>query len=305
MKKLLLTLVCVFLVLLNTHLIVNAEEKPIVTVTTSFLADMVKQISGEHLRIETLIPAGSDPHLYQAKTQDLKKISQADLVLYHGLHFEGKMVDILEQYGQAVSKDFNPSLLGKIDEMNGTEIDPHFWFDIDLYKQAVTTTSIALQERFPDLAGEISKRTTIYQAELDKLKEWVKTELAVLPIERRLLVTPHDAFNYFARSNHFTVYAPQGISTDSEVSNQQIGETVDFIIKNNVPAIFVESTTNPDRMKKLQEAVKAKGGNVEVVNKAEEVLFSDSLAPIGQNGDTYISMYQHNLNIIIKYLSKP
>ncbi|MFK8242629.1 MULTISPECIES: zinc ABC transporter substrate-binding protein [unclassified Facklamia] len=281
-----------------------ATEKPTVTVTTTFLADMVHELAGDAVNIETLMPAGSDPHLYQPKAQDVQKISKADLVLYHGLHFEGKMVEILEKYGQAVTKDFDKDSINQMEEDNTSVVDPHFWFDVNLYKQATQTASDVLQEKYPDLKDQIAKNTTAYLAKLDELDEWIKKELGTLSEDQHYLVTPHDAFNYFARSYSFTVYAPQGVSTNSEVSNQQIGETVDFIIEHKIPAIFVESTTNPERMKKLQEAVKAKGGNVAVVNGEDEALFSDSLAPAGQNGDTYISMYQHNINVIVKYLSQ-
>lgn len=304
MKKFIISLLSFILGMVLFIPAISANEKPKVTVTTSFLADMVHEIGGNELEIELLIPAGSDPHLYQPKAQDLEKISTADIVLYHGLHFEGKMVDVLEEYGVAVTKDFKANQIGEMEENGQKQIDPHFWFDIDLYKQATLTASKALQEQFPELKDTFTNNTEQYLNELDTLKSWVATELEKLPIEQRNLVTPHDAFNYFAKSNDFVVYAPQGVSTDSEVSNQQIAETVDFIIQNKVPAIFVESTTNPDRMKKLQEAVKAKGGSVEVVMSEDEALFSDSLAPAGEHGDSYVEMYQHNINVIIQHLTE-
>lgn len=282
----------------------SAQDKPKVTVTTSFLADMVREIAGDAVNLEMIMPAGSDPHLYQPKAQDVQKITDADLVLYHGLHFEGKMIDVLEQSGVAVTKDFPKDAIGEMEEDGVMEVDPHFWFDIDLYKQAVETASTVLQEKFPNLKDQFANNTADYLIKLDELKTWVADQLSALPEDKRFLVTPHDAFNYFARANKFTVYAPQGVSTDSEVSNQKIGETVDFIIENQIPAIFVESTTNPERMQKLQEAVKAKGGSVEVVMGEDEALLSDSLAPAGENGDTYLSMYQHNINLIVKYLTK-
>ncbi len=130
----------------------------------------------------------------------------------------------------------------------------------------------------------IQKNTEKYQAQLDDLHAWVEKELSVIPKESRYLVTPHDAFNYFAASYDFTLYAPQGVSTDSEVANSDMIETVNLIIDHNIKAIFTESTTNPERMKKLQEAVKAKGGQVEVVTGEGKELFSDSLAPEGEEG---------------------
>lgn len=281
---------------------VSTNEKPVVTVTTSFLYDMVYQLAGDDVQRELLIPAGEDPHLYEAKSSDLKKLQEADLVLYHGLHFEGKMAEPLEKIGTAVSRDFKKSEIGIMEEDGESVIDPHFWFDIALYKSAVAVASEALQGVLPEKANQIKENTSAYLVELDELDAWNKEQLAAIPENSRYLVTPHDAFNYFARSYGFTLYAPQGVSTDSEVANSDMIETVNLIIEHKVKAIFTESTTNPERMKKLQEAVAAKGGSVEVVTGHGKELFSDSLAPEGEDGDTYIDMYKHNTELMVTYL---
>lgn len=280
---------------------VNHKE-PVVTVTTSFLNDMVKQLAGDYVKRDLIIPAGEDPHLYVAKSSDLKKLQEADLVLYHGLHFEGKMVDALEAKGTAVTKGFSKKDVGTMDEDGEKVVDPHFWFDIDLYKKAVKEASKELKKLVPEHRSDIAKNTKEYLAELDDLDQWNKKALSVIPKESRYLVTPHDAFNYFAHRYDFTLYAPQGVSTDSEVANSDMMETVNLINEHKIKAIFTESTTNPERMKKLQEAVAAKGGNVAVVTGEGKELFSDSLAPEGQDGDSYIDMYKHNTNLIVESL---
>lgn len=280
----------------------QSSAKPQVTVTTSFLYDMVHQLAGDEVAVELLIPAGEDPHVYVAKSSDVKKLQTADLVLYHGLHFEGKMLEALEQTGVAVTKDFQESQLNTMDEEGETIVDPHFWFDISLYKTAVRTASKELQQLLPDKAEAIRDNEKAYLAELDELHAWIEKELSVIPAERRYLVTPHDAFNYFASSYDFTLYAPQGISTDSEVANSDMIETVNLIVEHQIPAIFTESTTNPERMKKLQEAVAAKGGQVELVTGHGKELFSDSLASEGEDGEIYIEMYRHNITLIVNYL---
>lgn len=280
----------------------QSSAKPQVTVTTSFLYDMVHQLAGDEVAVELLIPAGEDPHIYVAKSSDLKKLQTADLVLYHGLHFEGKMLEALEQTGVAVTKDFKESQLNTMDEDGETIVDPHFWFDIALYKTAVMTASKELQRILPDKVEAIRDNEKAYLAELDELYTWTVEELSGIPAERRYLVTPHDAFNYFASSYDFTLYAPQGVSTDSEVANSDMIETVNLIVEKHIPAIFTESTTNPERMKKLQEAVAAKGGQVELVSGHGKELFSDSLAPAGEDGETYIDMYRHNITLIVNYL---
>lgn len=280
----------------------EASGKPKVAVTTSFLYDMVYQLAGDEVERELLIPAGEDPHLYVAKSSDLSKLQEADLVFYHGLHFEGKMVEALEKTGVAVSKNFDKKDVNTMEEDGEQVVDPHFWFSIPLYQSAVEVASEELQKLLPEKAEEIKKNTASYQAQLDELNSWVEQELSLLPKDRRYLVTPHDAFNYFAKSYDFTLYAPQGVSTDSEVANSDMIETVNLIIDHDIKAIFTESTTNPERMEKLQEAVKAKGGQVEVVTGEGKELFSDSLAPEGQEGDTFVDMYKHNVGLIVSYL---
>lgn len=277
-------------------------EKKIVTVTTSFLYDMVKNLAGDRIERELIIPAGEDPHLYLAKSADLQKIQKADLLLYHGLHFEGKMQEALASKGYAVSETFDRSRVGSMSEDGETIEDPHFWFDIDLYKEAVENTSLKLQELLPEAKAEIAANETKYLAELDALDEENRTLLESIPESGRFLITPHDAFNYFSKRYGIPVMAPQGVSTDSEVANKDIENTVNFIVEHQVKAIFAESTTDPARMEKLREACLAKGFDVKVVRGEGRELFSDSLAPEGEAGDTYLSMYRHNVKLIVDNL---
>ncbi len=276
----------------------ETTDKKTVTVTTSFLYDMVKNLAGESVNLNLVIPAGEDPHLYVAKPQDLQKIKDADLILYHGLHFEGKMIDVLEKSGYAVADTFDEEKLGTMDEDGTQVIDPHFWFDIDLYKEATENAANKLAELLPEEKGNIEQNLESYLAELTTLDEENKEALSSIPAEQRYLITPHDAFNYFSRRYDIPVMAPQGVSTDSEVANKDIDKTVDFIVENKVKAIFAESTTDPSRMEKLKEACAAKGFEVKVVSGEGQELFSDSLAPEGQDGDTFIDMYRHNVKLI-------
>lgn len=278
------------------------NNKKTVTVTSSFLYDMVKQLAGDYVNVRLIIPPGEDPHVYVAKPQDLDKILSADLVLYHGLHFEGKMSEVLEKTGYAVTGNFPKDLVGRMDVDGERVVDPHFWFSIDLYKRAVENTSNQLIKLVPEEEKRIKENTEIYLKKLDDLKSENKKMLLQIPEDRRYLITPHDAFNYFSREYNMPVLAPQGVSTDSEVANKDIQNTVDFIIKHKIKAVFAESTTDPARMDKLKEACRAKGFDVKVVKGDENELFSDSLAPEGEEGDTYISMYKHNVKLIVDNL---
>ncbi len=277
-------------------------DKKVVTVTTSFLYDMVDNLVGDKVSKELIIPAGEDPHLYTAKPQDLEKIKKADLLLYHGLHFEGKMIDVLEKRGSSVSRTFKKEDIGQMEEDGEVVVDPHFWFDINLYKEATKNAAEDLEKLLPEEKETIEKNLEAYLAKLDELDKENKEKISSIPEASRYLITPHDAFNYFSRSYNIPVKAPQGVSTDSEVANKDIEDTVNFIVENKIKAIFAESTTDPMRMEKLKEAVKAKGFDVEVVSGEGKELFSDSLAPQGQAGDSYIDMYRHNVDLIVENL---
>ena len=271
-------------------------------VTTSFLQDMVEQLAGDTVNVELIIPAGEDPHLYVAKPEDYTKLSSADLTLYHGLHFEGKMVDALEAGGVAVSKDFPKDRIGTMDEGGEIITDPHFWFDIDLYKMAVGVAATSLENLNPEYKDKYEENKVKYLDELTQLDKYVRENISSIPKESRYLITPHDAFNYFSRAYDIEVKAPQGVSTESEVANQDIQETIDFIVEHKIKAIFAESTTDPARMEKLKEGAAAKGADVKIVSGEGNELFSDSLAPKGQDGDTYIDMYKHNVKLITENL---
>lgn len=279
----------------------NAEKKT-VCVTTSFLQDMVTQLAGDRVQVELIIPAGEDPHLYQATPSDMQKLQKADLVLYHGLHFEGKMSAALEKIGHPVTVNFAEQEVGTMEEDQQKVVDPHFWFDIALYKKAVEEAEKQLETLLPEEKGEFEANLASYLKDLDALDAKVKEGIQSIPENQRYLVTPHDAFNYFSRAYGIEVVAPQGVSTDAEVSNADIEKTASFIVEHQIKAIFTESTTNADRMKKLEEVCRAKGHALTVVHGENQELFSDSLAPKGQPGDTYITMYEHNLQLIVDHL---
>lgn len=292
----------------DTRAKINTKEvtdKKAITVTTTFIADMVNELIGDKADIELIIPAGEDPHLYVAKPEDLKKLKDADLVLYHGLHFEGKMVDALEAVGYPITETFDKKDIGQMDEDGETIVDPHFWFDIDLYKEAFTNTANKLKELYKNdekMQDLIDTNCKKYLAKLDDLNTYVVDRLNELPEDKRYLITPHDAFNYFSRKYDISVMAPQGVSTDSELSNKDLEDTASFIADKKIKAIFAESTTNPERMQKLADIVKSKGFEIKVVGGEGQELYSDSLSAKSGEADTYIKMYKHNIDLMVDNL---
>lgn len=279
------------------------NDKPNLVVTTTFINDMVSVLEdgADGFNTEMIIPAGEDPHIYEPKASDLRVLGNADLTLYHGLNFEGRLGDVLEE-GISVTEGFNENSIKEMQEENETAADPHFWFDISLYKQAFTKVKDTLIEYNPKDSAVYEENFEAYIIELDELELFAASRISEIPEDSRILVTPHDAFGYLADSYDLEVHAPQGFSTDSEVSNNQIQKTAELIIENNIKAVFAETTTNPDRMARLQEIVASAGGQVEVIAGDGKELLSDSLAPKGDIGDTYLSMYRHNINTIADHL---
>ncbi len=281
----------------------ETDDKTQVAVTTTFLYDMVSVLEEDvdYFNLELIIPAGEDPHVYQPKASDLRKINESDFILYQGLNFEGRMIDLLKT-GIPVADDLDTSSLETIEEEGSSEVDPHFWFNIELYKEAMTNVSEILIEMNPDGKAAYQDNLNAYFEALDALDDYVTERIEEVPRESRILITPHDAFGYLATSYDIDVHAPQGFSTDSEVSNNQIQNTAALIAERDINAIFLESTTNPDRMTRLQEIVASEGVEVEVISGENRALLSDSLAPRGEAGDTYISMFKHNIDLIVENL---
>ncbi|RVU54260.1 metal ABC transporter substrate-binding protein [Anaerosphaera multitolerans] len=284
---------------------VETEGSKSVTVSTSILEDMVFQLAGDIVDIEVIIPAGEDPHSYLAKPKDLQKIEKADLVLYHGLDYEGQLISALESKGYAVTENFPEEKLYALSEEDGHghgNIDPHYWFDLDLYKLALEQVSEKLGELVPEKKDTFEENKKNYLNKLNEMDDNNRKLIAEIPQDQRYLITPHEAFNYLSKYYNIPVMAPQGIGSDSEVASKDIQETVDFIVEHKIKAIFVESTTDPARMEKLKEDCKAKGHEVMVVSGKDRELFSDSLAPKGEEGDTFIEMYEHNIKLIVENL---
>ncbi|MDO4701112.1 MAG: zinc ABC transporter substrate-binding protein [Erysipelotrichaceae bacterium] len=279
------------------------DKKPVVVVTTSFLEDIVNVLAKDLVEVEVIIPANEDPHTYEAKPEDFNKLDRADLILYHGLHFEGKILEFLEaKNGVDLTANFDKANLLVMEEDGHEIVDPHFWFDIELYKQATTNAYEALKTVLPTQDEVLKTNLDAYATKLDELKEYGIQQIGSIEKSQRILITPHDAFGYFARQYDIQVAAPQGVSTDAELSIEDLTKTADFIVENQVKAIFAETTTDPARMEKLKESCKAKGFEVKVVSGEHQELYSDSLAPKGVFGDNYIDMVKHNIDLMVTNL---
>lgn len=271
-----------------------------VACTTGMVADLARNVGGKTLHVTQLMGERIDPHLYKATPGDVSQLNSADIIFYSGLHLEGKMADIFVRMARrkptyAVTEYLDEKVVLENEE---GAFDPHLWFDVSLWSQTVNVVRDVLVRFDPPNAKEYQSRADAYQAELAKLHEYAKTQLATVPKERRVLVTAHDAFSYFGRAYDVEVRGIQGISTDSEAGVQTINSLVDFIAERKIKAVFVETSVSDRNMKALVEGCKAKGHEVVIGGE----LFSDAMGPADAPTGTYIGMVRHNVDTIVKAL---
>ena len=285
------------------------DGRPLVVATTTMVRDLTEQLGGDSVQVVGLMGPGVDPHNYVPRMSDTRLLEEADLVLYSGLHLEGRFQSTLEAMAErgrnvlAVSAGVpDERLLAPQEDFEGTK-DPHFWGDPQLWSLAVEPVVEALRKIAPDDAEGIAQRGEAYRAELAELDRWAREKLARVPEDRRVLVTSHDAFFYFGRAYGFGVRGLQGVSTAAEAGLRDRAGLVEFLRAQGVPTVFAETSIN----EKGIAAVAREAG----VKLSPEPLFSDAL---GEPGDvatmdgesydrgTYTGMLKHNVNAIVKGL---
>jgi manganese/zinc/iron transport system substrate-binding protein len=279
------------------------EKKIKVTTTVTMVTDLVQQVGGERVEVQGLMGPGVDPHLYKASAADGLKFQEADVIFYSGLLLEGKMQDVLlnlarkKKFVYPVTEAIPQEKLLEPPEFSG-HYDPHVWFDARLWASCVDTVVKGLTEFDPSGKEYFAKRGADYKARLTALHDWAAKKSAELSKEKRILITSHDAFNYFGRAYEFQVVALQGISTVTESSSADMVKLVEFIKKHKVKAIFVESSVPHKTIERV-----AKDAGVKVGGE----LFSDATGTPGQKEKdydlgTYEGMIKHNLNTIVEAL---
>ena len=253
------------------------------------------------------MPAGVDPHTYKPSTEDMGSLSRASMVLYNGLHLEGKMVELFEEKlkdrAVAVTRDVPHEKLLAWKEGQGGAHDPHIWFDATLWSHAAQTVADALATLDPPNAAKYQERASTVKGELASLHDWATKQLATIPGQRRALVTSHDAYNYFGRAYDVEVRGLQGISTETEAGLTNIHSAVDFIIARKIPAIFVESSVSHKTIERVQADCRARGFEVKIGGE----LYSDAMGAPGEHPgyavDTYNGMFRYNIDTIVKALT--
>jgi manganese/zinc/iron transport system substrate-binding protein len=276
-------------------------EPPIrVVATVGMIAEAAERVGGPRVEVVGLMGPGVDPHVYKATEGDVIDLAGADLVLYNGLHLEAKLSDVLARIDRrtvAVTDEIPERLFLSPPEFAGLH-DPHVWFDVRLWMRAVQRVGEAFAELDPPHAATYERNTDDYLAELRELDEYVRGEAARVPSERRVVITAHDAFNYFGRAYGFDVRGLQGISTASEAGTADIQGLAEFIAEQRIPAIFVETSVSPRAIEAVREAVRSRGWDVRV----GEALFSDAMGDPDTPEGTYPGMVRHNVDAIVSGL---
>jgi manganese/zinc/iron transport system substrate-binding protein len=275
-----------------------------VVTTTGMIADITKNVGGDRVQVTALMGPGVDPHLYKASEGDVLRLQEADIIFYNGLHLEAQMGDVLERLNEfgirtvAVTDKIDRSLLESPAQFQGN-YDPHVWFDVTLWMKAVEQVRESLVELDATSSSKYEANAEAYLAELAELHQYVLDQADTIPAEQRILITAHDAFNYFGRAYGFDVRGLQGISTEAQAGTADVQALADFIVEKEIPALFVESSVPQRNVEAVQAAVQAQGFEVRIGGS----LFSDAMGSEGTPEGTYVGMVRHNIDTIVTALA--
>ena len=280
----------------------QAEGPLDVVATTGMIADAVREVGGDEVSVRGLMGPGVDPHAYRQTRSDIVALTRADLVVWHGLFLEAQMRDFLADLGRsrdvvAVGEAVPTELLIAHDSYVD-KYDPHVWMDPAIWVDVVEAVRAALSDARPEAAKTFAANAERYATEIEALVAYAKAVLATVPEESRVLVTAHDAFNYFGRAYGFEVVGIQGISTESEAGIRRVSDVVDVLVDRKVAAVFVESSVSDRNVRALVEGAAAEGHRVVIGGE----LYSDAMGAGGTYEGTYLGMIDHNATTIARAL---
>jgi ABC-type Zn uptake system ZnuABC Zn-binding protein ZnuA len=273
----------------------SGTSASVILTSTSFLADITRNVAGDRQAVTALLPIGTDPHSYQPTPQDVTKIEQSELLIINGADYEHFLEPLLENAGGErevieASAGINPG------EEAGAEqgVDPHLWLDPNNVVIYVENIREALTHFDPEGAAIYQSNADAYVAQLTDLDAWIIEQVAQIPPERKLLITNHEAMGYFARRYGFTITGTviESFSSDASPSAQQMAALIDQIRSSGAPAIFLDASDNTVLAQQI-----ANETDVRVVTD----LHLESLTD-GPPAGTYIDMLKHNVTQIVNAL---
>jgi manganese/zinc/iron transport system substrate-binding protein len=274
-----------------------------VVCTTGIIGDACQELlkGVDSIKVISLMGPGVDPHLYKATQGDIKKLMRADLIVYNGLHLEGKMTDLFDKMDNrnklAAAEAIPVERLINNSDFVGAN-DPHVWFDVQLWQIVVKAMAEKLIEQYPALKEKINRNAKNYLVQLEALDNEVKSRILEIPKNQRTLITAHDAFKYYGLQYGLEVRGLQGISTSSEYGIRDVSDLAHYVYKNEIKSIFVESSIPKRAIKAVQAAVEDLGGEVSLGGE----LYSDALGALGSPAGNYIGMVRANTETIVSAL---
>jgi manganese/zinc/iron transport system substrate-binding protein len=271
-----------------------------VVTTTGLIGDIVKNVGGKRVTVTSLMGPGVDPHLYRASEGDVKRMAEADIIFYNGLHLEGAMTEVLEKMrgkAFAVGEGIDRLKLIQPDKLKRA-YDPHIWFDVRLWMSVVEVVRDKLIEFDRAGAVQFGQDAEAYMQQLADLHDYVFKHAGSVPENQRVLVTAHDAFSYFGRAYGFQVRGLQGISTATEADTADVQELAQFIVDRKIAAIFVETSVPERSIKAVQAAVRDRGFDVKIGGH----LYSDAMDSSDKPAGNYIGMVMHDIETIVNSL---
>lgn len=305
-KRAILSIIWLFLFMIITGCVQSNEQDDEVlkiTATIGMIADVAQEVGGEYVEVTALMGEGIDPHVYKASQGDIRKLDQAEVIFYNGLHLEAAMAEVLDQMTHkttvAVAEHLDKSLLLDDPETSGA-YDPHVWFDVSMWMKVTEVIRDTLQEVDPEHAVQYEQHATDYLQKLEQLDTYVKEQIATIPEMSRVLVTAHDAFGYFGKAYGVEVRGLQGISTAMEAGVKDVSDLRDFMIEREIRAIFVESSISSSKIEAVIEGAEAKGFTIQIGGE----LYADAMGPADSEAGTYIGMVRHNVDTIVKALGQ-
>lgn len=274
---------------------------PQVLATTTVVADLVRQVAGDRVAVDTLMGPGIDPHGYKATPRDADRLARAGLVVASGLHLEGRLGELLAKLGRRTRVVAVAEALprDRLLEVAPGLPDPHVWFDAGLWSLTAPVVAEALVAVDPSGADGYRARAADYAARLTRLDDELRGRVATIPAERRVLVTAHDAFRYFGRAYGIEVVGVQGTSTESEAGIADVNRLVDLIVARKLPAVFVETSVSDRNVQALQEGARARGQPVALGGR----LYSDSLGAPESGAETLEAALAANVDTIVAGLT--
>jgi manganese/zinc/iron transport system substrate-binding protein len=279
-----------------------AQERLDIVATTGMIGDAARQIGGDLVDVRALMGPGVDPHAYRQTRSDIVAMANADLVLWHGLFLEAQMEDFmhgLEEVGAVVAvAESLPRNLLIGNEDYADKFDPHVWMNPNLWSRVVLNVRDALIKVRPESENIFRANADAHLIELQQLAQYTTLVLSSVPADSRVLISAHDAFNYFGNAYGFEVMGIQGISTESEAGLQRIAKMVETLVDRKIGAVFVESSVSDRNVRALIEGAAAAGHEVIIGG----TLFSDAMGDDGTYEGTYLGMIDHNATVISRAL---